>query len=96
MILFTKDTGGLVLKTGDFDSYTKLLDKWINREDIGEYMAQGWLALSERVGVDASTDAEDGASIEMAASHNWWKFDLAISYTLLPSQSTRLSNQYFL
>ncbi len=31
-----------------------------------------------------------------AVSHNWWKFDLAISYTLLPSQSTRLSNQYFL
>jgi len=23
----------------------------------------------------------------MAASHNWWKFDLAISYTLLPSRS---------
>ncbi len=22
-----------------------------------------------------------------AASHNWWKFDLAISYTLLPSRS---------
>ncbi len=36
-------------------------------------------------------------SAEMwAVSHNWWKFDLAISYTLLPSQSTRLSNQYFL
>ncbi len=24
---------------------------------------------------------------ELAVSHNWWKFDLAISYTLLPSQS---------
>jgi hypothetical protein len=31
-----------------------------------------------------------------AASHNWWKFDLAISYTLLPSQSILLSNQCFL
>jgi len=31
----------------------------------------------------------------MAASHNWWKFDLAISYTLLPSQSILLSNQCF-
>jgi len=30
-----------------------------------------------------------------AASHNWWKFDLAISYTLLPSQSILLSNQCF-
>ncbi len=34
--------------------------------------------------------------LEKAVSPNWWKFDLAISYTLLPSQSTRLSNQYFL
>ena len=31
-----------------------------------------------------------------AASHNWWKFDLAISYTLLPSKSILLSNQCFL
>jgi len=31
----------------------------------------------------------------MATSHNWWKFDLTISYTLLPSQSIPLSNQYF-
>jgi len=28
----------------------------------------------------------------MAASHNWWKFDLAISYTLLSSKSIPLSN----
>jgi len=27
-----------------------------------------------------------------AASHNWWKFDLAISYPCVPSQSIRLSN----
>jgi len=31
-----------------------------------------------------------------AASHNWWKFNLAISYTLLSSKSIPLSNQYFL
>jgi len=33
---------------------------------------------------------------ERATSHNWWKFDLTISYTLLPSQSIPLSNQCFL
>ena len=31
-----------------------------------------------------------------AASHNWWKFDLAISYSLLSSKSILLSNQCFL
>jgi len=35
------------------------------------------------------------SQVNKAASHNWWKFNLAISYTLLPSQSIPLSNQYF-
>jgi len=59
-VISTKDTGGLALRTGDIDSYIRLLEKWLNREDMGEYMAQGWLALSERVGVDAAIDFEDG------------------------------------
>jgi len=36
------------------------------------------------------------SNLKTAASHNWWKFDLAIFYTLLPSQSILLSNQCFL
>lgn len=62
-VLSIKDTGGLELKTGDIDSYIRLLGKWVNREDIGDYMAQGWFALSEITGVDASTDFEDGVPI---------------------------------
>ena len=51
--------------------------------------------------VIASPDKEKRQStfieaLETAASHNWWKFDLTISYTLLPSQSIPLSNQCFL
>jgi aldehyde:ferredoxin oxidoreductase len=59
-VLSKQDTGGLELRTGDIDSYIRLLEKWVNREGIGDYMAQGWFALSERVGVDAATDFEDG------------------------------------
>ncbi len=62
-VISTKETGGLELRTGDFDAYVKLLDKFINRQDIGEYMAQGWYPLSEKVGVDASTDFDDGCAI---------------------------------
>lgn len=61
-IISKEDTGGLELKLGDFDSYAALLEKYVKREDIGEYMAQGWYRLSEKVGVDATEDA-DGASI---------------------------------
>lgn len=59
----TKDTGGLVLKRGSFDAYKELLDKWVNRKDIGEYMAQGWYAISQKAGIDATTDWLDGTSI---------------------------------
>ena len=62
-VLSTQDTDGLVLETGNIDSYIRLLEKWVNREGIGDYMAQGWFALSERVGVDASTDFSDGVPI---------------------------------
>lgn len=62
-VLSIEDTGGLVLKTGDIDSYIGLLEKWVNRDDIGDYMAQGWSALSERTGIDAATDFEDGVPI---------------------------------
>jgi len=49
-----------------------------------ELSEQGYLCTTALSGADA-----------LAASHNWWKFDLTISYTLLPSQSITLSNQYF-
>jgi aldehyde:ferredoxin oxidoreductase len=62
-VISAQDTGGLELRTGDIDSYIRLLEKWVNREGIGDYMAQGWFAISERVGVDAATDFEDGVPI---------------------------------
>ncbi len=62
-VISSKDTGGLEIKRGDFDSYRKLLEQYINRQHIGEYMARGWYALSDRVGVDAASDWTDGASI---------------------------------
>jgi len=62
-VISIQDTGGLALRTGDIDAYIQLLEKWVNRESIGDYMAQGWLALSEMAGVDAATDFEDGVPI---------------------------------
>ena len=62
-VISIRDTGGLILKTGDIDSYIQLLEKWVNRDGIGDYMARGWFALSERVGIDVSEDFSDGVPI---------------------------------
>lgn len=62
-VITDKDTGGLVLRFGDFEAYARLLDKIVSREDIGEVIADGWYPLIQKVGVDASADFEDGCPI---------------------------------
>jgi len=54
-VISKKDTDGLELKMGDVHSYLKLAEKMANRESIGDTMANGWYALSERVGMDEDT-----------------------------------------
>jgi len=59
-----------------------------------------WYPLMERNDTDKSELLNKRLrSIQQqkrAASHNWWKFDLAISYPGVPSQSIPLSSQCFL
>lgn len=62
-VLTAKDTGGLELKFGDFDAYVKLIDKIVNREDIGNIAADGWYPLIQRLGADASADFKDGCPV---------------------------------
>ena len=62
-VISEQDTDGLKLRTGDIDAYLQLLEKLIHRQGIGNYMAQGWNALCQRFGVDASMDFDDGAPI---------------------------------
>ncbi|MFC1893755.1 aldehyde ferredoxin oxidoreductase N-terminal domain-containing protein [Chloroflexota bacterium] len=93
-VISEKDTGGLALRTGDIDAYIRLLEKWLNREDIGEYMAQGWYALGQRFGVDAGTDFEDGTPIvrggEVLHDVRWRKYDP----TFMLSQTVRPKPQH--
>jgi len=53
------------------------------------------IIIQTNVTKDVNKQMLQNPNIE-AASHNWWKFDLAISYSLLSSKSILLSNQCFL
>jgi len=86
-VISAQDTGGLELRTGDIDSYIRLLEKWVDREGIGDYMAQGWFAISERVGVDAATDFEDGVPEDIQQSLSEVRRDL-VEKTGLPEEET--------
>lgn len=67
-IINGKDTGGLELKFGDFDAYSRLIDKIVNREDIGDIAAEGWYPLINKVGVDAGADFDNGCPIVKGVS----------------------------
>jgi len=75
-VITRKDTGGLELKFGDFEAYISLLDKIVNRQDIGEAAAEGWYPLTERLGADVSADFEYGWPVVkgvtvMTDARNW-------------------------
>ena len=65
-IISSGDTGGLELRLGDFNAFVRLVEKIVNREDIGSIAADGWYAVSQAFGVDASED-RDGAPMVKGA-----------------------------
>lgn len=62
-LLSQKDMGGLELKIGDIDYYLALIEKIVNRQDIGALMAEGWYPLCQRFGIDPASDYETGCAI---------------------------------
>jgi aldehyde:ferredoxin oxidoreductase len=52
-ILTEADTGGIRLKWGDADAIIALLEKMINRDGIGDVLADGVKAASQRIGKGA-------------------------------------------
>ena len=66
-------------------------------EAISEFLAQGFITTSVEGGLLVMIGLVALAGcVSRAASHNWWKFDLAIYYPGVPSQSILLGNQCFL
>ncbi|MBU2550257.1 MAG: hypothetical protein KKB20_17745 [Proteobacteria bacterium] len=58
-----EDTGGLVLRMGDMEAYLALIDRIVERREIGEVMGRGWHALARVVGRDPGAEFRDGCSI---------------------------------
>ena len=61
-IITEKDLDGLDPKKGNTAAFLELADKIINRDGIGDVMANGWFALADRFGIDPDKD-KDGYHI---------------------------------
>lgn len=68
-ILSKEDMGGLEFRKGNLDYYCALIEKIINRQDIGAIMAEGWYPLCERLGIDASHEYETGTPISKGVDY---------------------------
>jgi aldehyde:ferredoxin oxidoreductase len=82
-----QETGGLVLRR-DFDAYLQLFTMIINREGLGDTLAQGWYATSERVGFDAVNDNHRvaiGKGFDPIVDARFWGLDsTAFAYFVSP------------
>ncbi|MCP4575606.1 MAG: aldehyde ferredoxin oxidoreductase [Deltaproteobacteria bacterium] len=56
-IITEKDTGGIILKWGDADTIIALLEKMILRQDIGDILADGVKAASQKIGKNSQQHA---------------------------------------
>jgi aldehyde:ferredoxin oxidoreductase len=61
-VINEEKTGGLVLRR-DLDTYLRLIDMIVDREDFGDRLAEGWFEASKWLGRDAAADYVEGSGI---------------------------------
>lgn len=59
-VISSKDIGGLKLEPGNYDAVAQLAEMMVNRQGIGEAMAQGPFELMDKLGIDATEDVQYG------------------------------------
>lgn len=86
-IIDEKDMDGLELQKGNTAAFLELTNKIINRDGIGDVMADGWFALTDRFGIDPDGD-KDGYHIIKGTS----SFFDALTYALSPVTFAEIVN----
>jgi aldehyde:ferredoxin oxidoreductase len=83
-ILTENDLGGLTPRFGDFESLFKLAEMVVNREGIGDKMAEGTVPFAESIGPEAVKLAVHVKNKEFPAHMPHMKGSLALSYAVNP------------
>jgi aldehyde:ferredoxin oxidoreductase len=97
-ILTKKDTGGLDLRWGDWEDIIMLVKMMINREGIGDLLADGVKIASKKIGKDSEKFAIHSLGQEIAMHNPRYYNTLAYSYAYNPTPgrhttaSTKFSN----
>ncbi|MCK5578861.1 MAG: aldehyde ferredoxin oxidoreductase C-terminal domain-containing protein, partial [Planctomycetes bacterium] len=65
-IITDKDTGGVKLKFGDIDSFEKILRQIVNREGIGDLLAEGVRVAAAKLGQNSGKFAMEVKGLEIS------------------------------
>ncbi|TFG06328.1 MAG: aldehyde ferredoxin oxidoreductase [Promethearchaeota archaeon] len=90
-ILGLDDTEGLKLKWGDAENYIKIMDKMINREGIGDVLADGSKIASEKIQRGSEQYAIHSLGQELAMHSPKYYKSLGMSYAFDPTPGRHTS-----
>ena len=89
-ILSKDDLDGIDLKWGDHEAIVKMTEKILNREGIGDILADGVKIASERIGKGSEEFAIHIGGQEVPAHHTLYDPSLAVTYTFEPTPARHM------
>ncbi|GAB4310695.1 MAG: aldehyde ferredoxin oxidoreductase family protein [Promethearchaeota archaeon] len=84
-VLTTEDTGGLELRWGDADAIKKLLRMIVDREGLGDLLADGVAKAADRIGNGAERFAMHAGGEALPAHDPKYTRSLALTYAVDPT-----------
>ncbi len=91
-IITEKDTGGLKLNFGNAEAMVKLLEMIVDREGIGDLLAQGYSACIEKWGPEAESYALHVKWQPLPMHEPRYKFGLGLGYAVSPTGADHTHN----
>jgi aldehyde:ferredoxin oxidoreductase len=82
--LTTKDTGGIDLKFGNADAMLKCVELTAKREGFGNFLAEGTLRMSKKIGKDSKDFAIQTKGLETGMHDPRTKVGLGLGYMVNP------------
>ena len=91
-IITERDTGGLKLNFGNAQAMVRLLEMIVNREGIGDLLAQGYKACIDRWGPEAEKYALHVKWQPLPIHEPRYKFGLGLGYAVSPTGADHTHN----
>lgn len=84
-IITKEDTGGLELKFGNSEALLQMIEMIVNREGIGDVLAEGSYRAARKIGKGAEKFALTSKKLELPAHDPRGKWNIGLGYAVTPN-----------